>query len=358
MKAALKVWVTSAGWLANLVDSRFKFFPTGCVAFLQGLLVYAICRADTNVCAEVRGQLKQQLVACIKASLKPQPIVIAAGSSAEDAAMMREATIGILMLQALTPAEEATYVAEGPAEPMADPVTSSENAAKPPVARHLRRTFLPNSRKTSHAFLPLLPEQEPGAKRRKSLPLPPAPENCQAPKGRINSMDSGLNGLLKQASSVFQQELVVQQHQQATQSTNQGPGRVGRNSVTNNCTFVPYMQAACLCGSSADVVLESFHSLCSLIFRDALFERAQSVLLIDQVIYSTSVLLAFLFAMLATNLLDSGDPTGLVNCIWFSLIAIAAACLTSRPMAAALDDEVGTTQASMTGLFTLLFSSL
>ncbi|CDI75902.1 Guanylyl cyclase, related [Eimeria praecox] len=305
----------------------------------SGLFVYAICRADINVCAEIRGQLKQQLVTCIKRSLKPRPVVIAAGSSAEDAAMMQEATVGIMVLCSSAQTEIATNELRWMPPSEADQVTFGEGGERIPVLRQLSRSFLDSARRTYHALLPLLPEHEPAAERGKSLPLPGPAESRLASKGQMDSMELGLTGLTKQGSHLQQQQDMTLEHQQASQVSKRGSGRLGRDSISKNGAFEPCIQAACLYGGSADVVLASFQSLCSLIFRNALFEQAQSLLLIDQVVYSTSLLSSFVFALLLTNLLDYEDPTGSVFCIWFSLIAVAAACLVGHPMAASLDDE-------------------
>lgn len=292
------------------------------------------------MCAEIRGQLKQQLVACIKRSLKPRPVVIAAGSSAEDAAMMQEATVGVMVLSSAAQTEVATNEFRWIPQPEADQVAFGEGGERLPVLRQLSRTFLDSARRTYHALLPLLPEHEPAAERGKSLPSPGPAESRLASKGHMDSIELGLTGFTKQGSHLQQQQDMILEQPQASQPSKKGAGRVGRDSVSKNGAFEPCIQAACLYGGSADVVLASFQSLSSLIFRNALFEQAQSLLLIDQVVYSTSLLLSFVFALLLTNLLDYGDPTGSVFCIWFSLIAVAAACLVGHPMTASLDDKV------------------
>lgn len=309
--------------------------------------MYAICRADISVCAEIRGPVKQQLVACIKKSLKPRPVVIAAGSSAEDAAMMQEATVGIMVLCSSAQAEVATNELRWIAPQEADQVTFGEGGERLPVLRQLSRTFLDSARRTYHALLPLLPEHEPAAERGKSLPSPGPAESRLTSKGQMDSMELGLTGLTKQGSQLQQHEDMTLEHRQASQASKRVVGRIGRGSVSKNGIFEPCIQAACLYGGSADVVLESFQSLCSLMFRDALFEQAQSLLLIDQVVYSTSLLSTFVLALLLTNLLDYRDPTGSVFCIWFSLIAVVAACVVGHPMAASLDDEVCSKQSEI-----------
>ncbi|CDJ47305.1 hypothetical protein, conserved [Eimeria brunetti] len=305
----------------------------------NGLFVYAICRADISVCAEIRGQLKQQLVACIKRSLKPRPVVIAAGSSAEDAAMMQEATVGIMVLCSSTQTEVPTNELKWIPPADADQLTCGEGGERRPVLRQLSRSFLDSARRTYHALLPLLPEHEPAAERGKSLPSPGPAEGRLVSKGQMDSIELGITGLTKQGSHLQQQQDMALEHQQVSQVSKRGAGRVGRDSVAKSGAFEPCIQAACLYGGSADVVLASFQSLCSLIFRNALSEQAQSLLLIDQVVYATSLLSSFVFVLLLTNLLDYGDPTGSVFCIWFSLIAVATACVAAHPMAASLDDK-------------------
>ncbi|XP_026193746.1 uncharacterized protein LOC113147416 [Cyclospora cayetanensis] len=310
---------------------------------LQGLFVYALCRADFNVCAEIRGDLKQQLVACIKKALKPQPVVVALGSSAEDAAMMREATVGVLVLQPRTEsavdvseAVEETACAQGRFE-------SGECETRATAVGQLGRPLHETARKTYGNLLPLLPENEPAEDREKPLRCPlSTPKSPQASYGQATSLDLGVSGPSKQESPLpRQQSLTISEPSQVMRSARRDKRRSGRHSTRGYSIFAPYMQAACLCSNSADVVLASFESLRHLIFKKALLEQAQSVLLVDQVVYSTSLLCTFVFAMLLTSLVDYSDVTNSVYCIWFSLLAVMAACFIGRSMTVALDDEVG-----------------
>ncbi|OEH77684.1 guanylate cyclase related protein [Cyclospora cayetanensis] len=308
---------------------------------LQGLFVYALCRADFNVCAEIRGDLKQQLVACIKKALKPQPVVVALGSSAEDAAMMREATVGVLVLQPRTEsavdvseAVEETACAQGRFE-------SGECETRATAVGQLGRPLHETARKTYGNLLPLLPENEPAEDREKPLRCPlSTPKSPQASYGQATSLDLGVSGPSKQESPLpRQQSLTISEPSQVMRSARRDKRRSGRHSTRGYSIFAPYMQAACLCSNSADVVLASFESLRHLIFKKALLEQAQSVLLVDQVVYSTSLLCTFVFAMLLTSLVDYSDVTNSVYCIWFSLLAVMAACFIGRSMTVALDDE-------------------
>lgn len=298
-----------------------------------------MCRADMNVCAEIRGQIKQQLVACITGSLKPRPVVVAAGSSAEDAAMLREATVGILVLhrhpqRATAPATTGT-ASVGASTAAA--FTPRDSEGRLSTFRQHNRSFFDSARSAYNSLLPLL--HDPAGERGRSLPIPGSPPNSLAPKRPRLSLELGLYGPPTQGPPSPQLQPSDQQPQ-PLRSGERDTDRTGRVPITGNGVFEPYLQAACLCGRSTDVVLASFEALCPLIFKNALSEQAQSLLLLDQVVYSTSLLSTFLFAMLLTNLLDPSDPTASVTCIWFSLIAAIVACIIGGPMAVALDDEV------------------
>ncbi|KAL8435373.1 hypothetical protein ACSSS7_002561 [Eimeria intestinalis] len=314
---------------------------------LHGLLVFAICRADVNVCAEIRGPLKQQLVACIRGVLRPRPVVVAAGSTMEDAQMLEEATVGILVLNSMmcsTPGARKTATTK---------ISASNFVSKgTPSAQHDKDKRLLLSQqgaasahengKCCGALLPLLPENQPAADRWQLASVAGSMNSLRAScSSQVLTLNLGISEQAKQGPPVRTQLQLPQAVQQS--QAGESPRRYSAQGPTEaNLSEdgpLPFLQPACFCGSSGDVVLLSFESLRNLFFKTAVFEQAQSLLLVDQVIYSTSLWSVFVFALLLTDILDVDNPTAALYCTWFSLLSVAAACLVGRPMAAALDDE-------------------
>lgn len=291
------------------------------------------------------SQLKQQLVLCLQASLRPHPVIVAAGSSKEDTLMLQEATVGVLVLSRRAPGAAETAAAATRAGGTQVAGTGSlapgDSESKLPFSKQGSMSFCDASRASLSSILPLLPEHEPA-----SGTVPAAANSLWASaKQLIHPADIGLCDHAKQSPLSRQQLHVPPTEQQQQQShaprlTRANIGRSRRILYSRSSSFEAYLQAACLFAGSSDVILGSFESLRNLMFRHALFEEAQMLLLLDQVVYSTSLLSTFLFALLLTNLLDLRDPTSSVYCIWFSVLAVTASCLIGRPMCLSLDNEV------------------
>lgn len=257
--------------------------------------------------------------------------------------MLREATVGALVLQREKRSPDATAAVAGTfsfAASTAALATPRDSEERYSVLRQRTTSFTDNARRTYSTILPLLPENEPAGERCKSVPLAGSAMNSRASQPQVLAAELVRSDLSIQGPLSRLQPLSSEQQQQVPGPAKRVARRTARASASPSGNAGPYMQAACLVGSSCDVILVSFESLSHLLFSSALSEQAQNLLLLDQVVYSTSLLSTFLFAMLLTNFLDPVDPTASVYCIWFSLVAVTAACIIGRPMARALDDEV------------------